>query len=753
MPLSISKISEMVLRPSPLGELPKALLYRMIVAIGVLTLSTQLCLGLMLGSHMPDGVFLSIYSPMYLVLSISGYFTYKDSSYLATFTLISGMLFVLNMAVFGFVGLKSYIYISLANTILMSGLLLGVPAAVATLFASITTIIAYTQLRESLILPEYALVGDTWDYTSIPNIACLGFSALSIAYCTSRASTLVAENQERNQENERALQALSHTTELNSLRAREGVFMTKLTHLILNAGDVDALLRTFSEQVRMSLDAALISFFTLGENAWVLLGDSSADPSKLVSSKRVPLNPSDDRDEKGPQTSPVAGDKTPQSSDSFYRTFDSHSPYSGQIHTSESEQNMESPFLVLVVYRDVPNKKRNSDAFLSIVTKMLRRAIERLNIEEQLRQTQKMEAIGLLARGVAHEFNNLLSNICGNTELALLRTQDKPKVRTRLQQVERATAQAASLTHQLLTFTQHPVQRPQAVSVNQVIQNTATLIRSSAGKSLTWKFELSDVDPHIMIDQKKLESALLNLLLNSCEATQDGKGYIQIRSFVQGEKDTPNKTLLIEIRDNGSGMTAEVKSHLFTPFFTTKSMREGTGLGLTSVLRIVQQAKGKIDVQSIENEGTLFTLSFPLTPVSEHLPAQDMTKNEFSERGDQEVVLVVEDDPEVRLVIVEMLAVGNYQTVETRDVCQAKELLSMRDDIALILSDAIMPGEHGIELYKYLREQKLSIPFILITGFTHDKVSEYPIPILEKPVSIKELLCQVKKSLHDSTTP
>jgi signal transduction histidine kinase/ActR/RegA family two-component response regulator len=370
-------------------------------------------------------------------------------------------------------------------------------------------------------------------------------------------------------------------------------------------------------------------------------------------------------------------------------------------------------------------------------------------LEEQLRQSQKMEAIGSLAGGIAHDFNNILMIIRSCSALAL-RNDVTDDVRRNVQQIDGAAERAADLTHQLLAFSRQQVLRPEITDVNDVVRETLRLIDRLIGENIRTATDLADdVDP-IVVDRGQLAQVLLNLTVNARDAMPGGgRIELQTRNVVLGADETdlaPGRYVLLQLGDTGAGMDAETKARIFDPFFTTKD--EGTGLGLATVYGVVRQSDGEIVVDSEPGQGTTFKLYFPAAaersePLAE-VPAVAVVTG-------TETILLAEDEDQVRGLIAQALRLDGYTVIEARDGLEALEA-AREQPIDLLLTDVVMPGLNGRELWERLSAERSGLRALFTSGYPADTVlrhgiAEGRVAYIEKPFLPSELARKIRQVL------
>jgi PAS domain S-box-containing protein len=388
---------------------------------------------------------------------------------------------------------------------------------------------------------------------------------------------------------------------------------------------------------------------------------------------------------------------------------------------------------------------------------------ERDQLEMQLRQAQKMEAIGHLAGGIAHDFNNLLTPIMGYAEMAVASVPDRDPLVPRLAGIISAARKAKDLTQQLLSFGRRQSIITQVIDLNEVILSFNDIMRRTIRESIRIDLLLDPEGSCIKADRSQIEQIILNMTVNAQDAFNGAHGRINIetcRVWMDGENArmhpgmAPGEYVLLSFRDNGCGMSAEVVSHIFEPFFTTKRVGHGTGLGLATVYGIVKQHNAHISVISHEGEGTVFTIYFPCCDQAPLFQPQ-VTLLERSMKSGEATILVVEDNEMVREMVREMLEGVGYAVITAPDPLAAIDLLEheqCRANINLLVSDVVMPGMNGPELYEQLVVRIPSLKVIYISGYPLNPSSrgasfEDEIYYLQKPFTAEALLERIRQVL------
>ena len=339
---------------------------------------------------------------------------------------------------------------------------------------------------------------------------------------------------------------------------------------------------------------------------------------------------------------------------------------------------------------------------------------ERKGLEEALVHSQKMKAVGQLTGGLAHDFNNLLAVIIGSLELVSPDIPDTPRINRALKAAERG----AQLTARLLAFSRKQSLNPRAVAMKTLLENVQELIRHSLPASLRLEIEAQQPAWPVWIDANQLENALINLVMNARDAMEGREGSIKIRTWNQRVTRGDGRRqdmVALEVIDSGCGMSQEVKAQVFEPFFTTKPTGSGSGLGLSMVYGFVRQSGGRVEIESAPGQGTTVRLQLPRAPAQ---AADEVARDAaLRESGDEQLALVLEDEPDVRQTLCEQLHQLGWLTLEAENGEEAKQLLDSVPDIRLFISDLMLPGRlSGADVMLYARERHPHLQLLLISG-------------------------------------
>jgi len=386
---------------------------------------------------------------------------------------------------------------------------------------------------------------------------------------------------------------------------------------------------------------------------------------------------------------------------------------------------------------------------------------ERLNLEEQLRQSQKMESVGQLAAGLAHDFNNMLTIIRGHSSSLLTRLTLPPEVLDPVQAIYFAAERAAGLTRQLLMFSRKNVIQPQALDLHEVVGNMSKMLRRLIGETITLEFQPPTVNATVRGDSGMIEQVVMNLAVNARDAMLNGGrltiGVETVDLDTAAAETRPQarrgRFVRLRVSDTGTGMDSATLCRIFEPFFTTKDIGKGTGLGLATVYGIVKQHEGWVEVSSEPGQGSTFDVFFP---ASDEAPAtiSDETNFTAAVAGGTETVLIVEDEPILREMARDILKECGYRTLEAASGKEAMEIWDQQaDQIALLLTDMVMPeGMSGVALAEQLLASRPQLRIVFTSGYAANEVNPEVLAktraaFLPKPYTHAELARTVRECL------
>ncbi|MGY4608031.1 PAS domain S-box-containing protein [Bradyrhizobium sp. USDA 4474] len=387
---------------------------------------------------------------------------------------------------------------------------------------------------------------------------------------------------------------------------------------------------------------------------------------------------------------------------------------------------------------------------------------QRLRLEQQLRQAQKMDAVGQLTGGVAHDFNNILTVITGTIQILIDDLADQPDLLAIAHMIDDAAARGADLTMQLLAFARRQPLQPRNVDVNNLVVDTTKLLRPTLGEHIEVGSTLQDDCWHALIDPGQLSTALINLAVNARDAMPGGgkiafgTANVSFGPDNAGPDDSRGDFVLVTVSDAGSGIPQVIRDKIFEPFFTTKELGKGTGLGLSMVYGFIKQSGGHIRIDSEEGLGTTFSLYLPLSTQSAE-SASVAAKGEL-QRGN-ETILLVEDDDLVRKYVAAQLKSFGYRTITAANGPEAVELVDRGAIFDLLFTDVVMPGGmNGREVADAVLQRRPGLPVLYMSGYPeaammHDGRLDPDVTLLSKPYRPADLAHAIRQALASRTGP
>ena len=382
------------------------------------------------------------------------------------------------------------------------------------------------------------------------------------------------------------------------------------------------------------------------------------------------------------------------------------------------------------------------------------------NLQNQLQQSQKMEAVGRLAGGIAHDFNNILTGISGYTEMLLADLHDEHPMHADLMEIKKATDRASSLTAQLLAFSRKQIISPRVLNLNSLLDDSTKMLQRLIGADIEMIFSPGKELGNVKVDPHQIEQILINLAVNARDAMPEGgKLTIETVSVIVDESQLNNKDeikpgayVLLAVKDTGCGMSPEIQEHLFEPFFTTKDKHKGTGLGLSMIYGIVQQNNGFIQVHSEVGVGTTFKVYLPT--VDEDVEPEQKSKSADLPKG-AETILVVEDESLVRSLAQRVLERQGYAVLAVDHGNKAVALANDASiDIDLLLTDVILPDINGRKIYELIAALRPGLRVLYMSGHTEHTITENGILVegtnfIQKPFSVPDLVRRVREILNE----
>jgi len=398
----------------------------------------------------------------------------------------------------------------------------------------------------------------------------------------------------------------------------------------------------------------------------------------------------------------------------------------------------EEPAGAVVLYQDITERKR---------------------IEQQLRQAQKMEAVGQLAGGIAHDFNNLLMVILGYSAVLAEDTNIAEDTQKKIAEISKAGHRAASLTRQLLTFSRKQVLEPKVLNLNSVIEDIKKMLKRLISEDITLVTDLQEGLGYIKADQGQIEQVIINLAVNARDAMPKG-GTLSIKTsnvdlpegHLSRDPMSPGEYVQITVSDTGVGMDATTQSRAFEPFFTTKEQGKGTGLGLATVYGVVKQSDGFVSLTSELGRGTTFQIFFPRVADPNRKPTRQPARD-FSSRG-SETILLVEDDDALRELILSALSRAGYTVIEAANGLEGLRIAQQKAGaIDLVLTDVVMPGMRGTRMVEQISAAHPGTKILYMSGYSefaggHEEILKQGRSLLQKPFELGALMTEIRAALR-----
>ncbi len=439
----------------------------------------------------------------------------------------------------------------------------------------------------------------------------------------------------------------------------------------------------------------------------------------------------------------------------------SSAPFQGL--TAEWKRQSGTTTMVRVSGRSVSNGRKEGVVFEIFAEDVTERRV----LEQQLRQSQKMEAVGRLAGGIAHDFNNLLMVISGYSEFLLERLGGEPHLRGPAQEIANASERASSLTRQLLAFSRKQMLAPRIINLNDIAAENLKMLTRMIGEDIDLVMIPGQKLWSVRADAGQIEQVIMNLAVNARDAMPSGgKLTIETSNVTLDEEyarlHAPSRAgdyVMVSISDTGAGMDPETQSHIFEPFFTTKGPK-GTGLGLSTVYGIVKQSGGYIWVFSEVGRGTTFKIYLPRVASTGETAVQVVPAMRFQKvEPGTETILLVEDEANLRYLARQYLEKQGYRVIEAADGAVAMQIAVAHDGIIhLLLTDVIMPGMNGRELAQRISEIRPNVKVLYMSGYTenvigHGGMLEPGVLLLQKPFNLRDLKSKVREVLDATPTP
>ncbi|EKD81203.1 MAG: hypothetical protein ACD_39C01911G0003 [uncultured bacterium] len=456
--------------------------------------------------------------------------------------------------------------------------------------------------------------------------------------------------------------------------------------------------------------------------------------------------------------------KSGKQSDEFYqdlwRAITSGKIWKGRIVNRRKDGSCYTEEMTISPVKSSSGQTVNFIAVKRDITENLRSLEERISLQEQLQQSQKLESVGRLAGGVAHDFNNMLSIILGYGEVILKELRPGDPLREEIEQIVDAGRRSASLTRQLLAFSRKQALQPEVLDLNQVIKNLERMLSRLIREDIGLKLVLAEDIGNVLADPGQIEQVVMNLVVNARDAMPDGgKLLIETAAVLFDEKHaashadiTPGKYLMLTVTDTGCGMSKDILEKIFEPFFTTKESGKGTGLGLSMVHGIVKQSGGVIQVHSEPGVGTTFRVYLPQVAVKPQSKVDDI--EEDADMGGGEQILVVEDEDALRRLVEKILERQGFSVNTAANGGEALLLVEQKGlQPELMITDIVMPNMNGKDLAERLKKNCPNLKILYMSGYAENAVTnsgiiEPGINFIQKPFSVRDITEKVQSIMR-----
>ena len=706
----------------------------LLLSLLMLSASIHLLINTVFDGSVPPEAQWRIFAPEYFTLTIAYGLMRTKWLKLATHMFLLGMIITQMSVIFFVTGPMSYIYVSYTNVVLIAGLILGPTSAALYTIVIISLMYIYFRAIQSgqldVMLLEHLPYATQLEMIVVQ--ACMLFTGLTVSYFIIRQSRLHHQMIKEQARTKQTLQDLQQAEALNAMRAKQDAMIGWMGQQFIQTEYPQSFFETTLPRVFDTISLQHLMINDLINHQDIVL--ASKDPSTgLVSIRFL-------REDLGQK--PLL--------DNYHlylrKLIETHCSVQQdsviQIHRSDNDTSKGKSCQIVTISE---NSLEHADTFLSTLSNMFTAVLQRAETESQLRQLQKMETLNRVAGSVAHDFNNLLMSIMSSTDFALSQVNQNEALHDTLLQINWASERGKALTRKLLSFSRSESFEPKPVCVHTIIQEMTPIIKQITRDNINFQVQYFTSDAHIQIDQQDFENSLLNLIINARDAIDNtSKDNRSITLVIDTSEGDVNSTVSLSILDTGSGIPKSDYDKIFDPFYTTKS--NGTGLGLSMVRSVVERANGTIEIKS-STEGSTITMIFPLIQSTQSIEVD--TVQHTSSKTPLYTLLIVDDEPLVRQMLAEYLSRHQFNTHMAENVEQAKNIL-LRQSVDLILSDVNMPGESGISLHKYCKQQHPNIQFIMMTGFTSEAIDD-SIIVLSKPMRMPALLDQIQHIMSGTT--
>lgn len=666
------------------------------------------------------------FTPIYTTLLLSYIFLRFRLRSVSIHVFLMGMVLSQFLIILFVTGHMTYVYVSYTNVVLVAGLMVGPLSGLSYTCLIVFCVVASPSLHAlQIVSPVVSIVSENHVINICATIACFIFTGVTVSMFVMKRAQLHHSLIKEKERTNTALSELELLQEQNELRFELGVLTGWLGRQLTSIRYAQEFITSSLSKIHDVLELEHLFVVIIEKKQTDLFVYDARKKTVLITSfdhQNIKMTWSDLQNKTREFVAEKVPERTIEKSDKMF--------YQEIVGTDGAVGS------IIAFASDISREK---EIFFGTVANMFSSAFSREQAEEKLRHLQKMKALNLLAGGIAHDFNNLLMSIMTNNDIALSLVEQDSEVTQFLQRISWATDQGCSLTRKLLSFNKKELFSPEVIDIVDAIREMTPILKQICTNKSELDIQYPSQKIFVYVDKKDFESAILNLLINARDAIENS-GNITVRISPNDRQEDPSVDVIIQ--DTGSGIPSSMFESIFEPFVSTKS--NGTGLGLTMVRAMVERGKGDICVDS-SSKGTTFTLSFPVCSSEDFQRQYEMRKQFSAPKASPISILVLDDDPLVLLSVARILKESDFHVYQAECVAQAKDVL-LHYDVELVLSDINMPGESGIEFYRYCKRHHPEISFILMTGFLVQE--DFPnAPIIEKPISAQDIIFQINKEL------
>jgi len=717
-----------------------------------LTLLSHILITSMTPDFMTLRLQLTAFPAVYVTFALCWFFLRKGDGVKATYILFGGMATEQLLLLFLVVGQAPFIILSLLNSVVLAGLILGERSVTYAGVYVCVSVFGFWLLKAIApdLVPVITELGS--ESLLVANLSTLSFTICVMYISIHRFATLSFALGQKEIEEQHAVDALRKAEGENQRRALLGNVLREISEVATKTSTLDEIIDHIFIGTRGLLNESLFAFFQIKGDQWELVGcdgtHGKAFREKHTTGIKIDITEGYGTEEIRRDVASQAPDLTPYIvNDAQFEalSLDLFSPSKDTCFLYPLGEPQRPLGIILRITTPTPTQDLTTHRFCLTLRPILNVWLSRQEVMQGLIQTQKMETVGILSGQVAHDFNNLLSTVFGNSEMVLYQNQDNPILKERMTALQNAAQSAAGLTQKLLSFTRKSNWSPRTIDVNQSIREFIPLLLPAMPANIELLLALHDKPLFVTIDEGDFKTLLSNLILNAQEAS-DERGIIEVRTRTgSAPEGSQQHQVMITVQDKGCGMSEETLSKAFLPFFSTKKNRASSGLGLSTSYGIAQRSGGTLALESRLGKGTLVTMSLPRdrTPSNRQLKSSQAQQLE----GETRSILTVNADQDVQGVLRGTLEDAGYQWIGAQEVEDIGNTLDRGIGIGCIIIDGEQTSSHWLN---EMEAQWPDIPIIILgNGPSSNRYQGHF--YIRKPIVMDRLLQMVELALLSGT--